>query len=249
MASEGATPGSTGAQGLVLVQAVVVVFVAFVAALALASLGAGLFRTVGLERDGLGMRIGLTVVQFLGFGVGLVAYLQVTENWDLLRNHLRVPSLRDVGYAVVGLVALLGAAAAVGQILSALGIEVAQNQVIALGRENPTFFLYMIPVSLLLVGPMEELLFRGTVQGLLRRAWGPALAVVVASALFGVVHWVALLGTGSKVGYVAIAAALGLILGAVYELSDNVAVPAAVHGAYNAVLFGVQYAMVTGLLG
>ncbi|MFB6301986.1 MAG: lysostaphin resistance A-like protein [Haloferacaceae archaeon] len=249
MASEGAAPGSAGERGLVLVQAVVVVFVAFVAALALASLGAGLLRSAGFERDGLGMRVGLTVVQFLGFGAGLVAYLQVTENWDLLRNHVRVPSLRDVGYAVVGLVTLLGAAAAVGQLLSALGIEVAQNQVIALGRENPTFFLYMIPVSLLLVGPMEELLFRGTVQGLLRRAWGPALAVVVASALFGVVHWVALLGTGSKVGYVAIAAALGLVLGAVYELSDNVAVPAAVHGAYNAVLFGVQYAMVTGLLG
>jgi membrane protease YdiL (CAAX protease family) len=249
MASEGAAPDSAGNRGLVLAQAIVVVVVAFVTALVLASLGVGLFQTAGFERDSLGMRVGLTVVQFVGFGAGLGAYLQISDDWSLLRDHLRRPTLRDAGYAVAGLVALLGAATAVGQVLSALGIEVAQNQVIALGREDPTFFLYMIPVSLLLVGPMEELLFRGTVQGMLRRAWGPAAAVIAASALFGVVHWVALLGTGSKGWYVLIAGALGLILGSIYELSGNVAVPAAVHGAYNAVLFGVQYVIVTGLIG
>jgi hypothetical protein len=34
----------------------------------------------------------------------------------------------------------------------------------------------------------------------------------------------------------------------IYELSDNVAVPAVVHGVYNATLFGVQYAAATGAL-
>lgn len=249
MASERAAVDASAGRGLAVAQSVIVVVVAFLSALVLASLGVGLLGPAGLERDGLVARVGLTVVQFLGFGVGLAAYLQVAEEWDLLRDHVRRPTLRDAGYAVAGLAALLAAATAVGQVLSALGIEVAQNQVVVAGQQNPTFFLYMIPVSLLLVGPMEELLFRGTVQGLLRRALGPAAAIVAASALFGVVHWIALLGTGSKGWYVAIAAALGLILGTVYELSDNVVVPSAVHGAYNAVLFGVQYAIVTGLVG
>lgn len=249
MANERAGLDPAGGRGLALAQAVIVVFVAFLSALALASLGMSLFVSAGFDPDGLVTRVGLTVVQFVGFGVGLGAYLHVARDWSLIRDHVRRPTLRDAGYAVAGLAALLVSAAAVGQVLSAFGIEVAQNQVIAVGRDNPAFFLYMIPVSLLLVGPMEELLFRGTVQGLLRRTWGPAAAVVAASALFGVVHWVALLGTGSKVGYVAIAAALGLILGGVYELSDNVAVPAAVHGVYNAVLFAVQYAVATGLVG
>lgn len=249
MASEPAAVDASAGRGLAVAQSVIVVVVAFISALVLASLGVGLLGSAGLERDGLVARIGLTVVQFLGFGVGLAAYLQVAEEWNLLRDHVRRPTLRDAGYAVAGLAALLAAATAVGQVLSALGIEVAQNQVVVAGQRNPTFFLYMIPVSLLLVGPMEELLFRGTVQGLLRRAWGPAAAIVAASALFGVVHWIALLGTGSKGWYVAIAAALGLILGTVYELSDNVVVPSAVHGAYNAVLFGVQYVIATGLVG
>ncbi|MFB6281174.1 MAG: lysostaphin resistance A-like protein [Haloferacaceae archaeon] len=247
MANEGGGLDPTGGRGLVLARAIIVVIVAFLSALVLAGVTVGLLRSAGLGRS-MGVEIGLTVVQFLGFGIGLGAYLHVADDWDLVSEHVRWPSRRDAGYAVAGLAVLLGAAAAVGQLLSALGVEVAQNQAVAIGRENPAFFLYMIPVSVLLVGPMEELIFRGTVQGLLRRAWGPAAAVVVASALFGVVHWVALLGTGSKVSYVAIAAALGLILGAVYELSDNLAVPAAVHGAYNAVLFGVQYAMATGAI-
>lgn len=249
MATEGAGLDSTEDRGLALIRAILVVFVAFLAALVLATFGLSLFRAVGVPVDGLAARVGLTVVQFVGFGVGLGAYLQIGGDWALVRDHVRRPSAREAGLAVAGLVVLLGAATAVGQILSALGIEVAQNQVIAVGQEDPTFFLYMIPVSLFLVGPMEELLFRGTVQGILRRAWGPAPAIVVASAMFGVAHWVALMGTGSKVSYVVVAGALGLVLGTVYELSDNVVAPALAHGGYNAVLFAVQYAMVAKLIG
>ncbi|MFB6156299.1 MAG: lysostaphin resistance A-like protein [Haloferacaceae archaeon] len=249
MATETPEFDPTGGRGFVLIQSIIVVLVAFLGAVVLAALGASLLGALGVARESMAGRVGLTVLQFAGFGVGLAGVLHVGDDWAVVTDHVRVPTLRDAGYAVAGLVAVLGAAAAVGQLLSALGIDVAQNQVIAIGRENPRFFLYMIPVSLLLVGPMEELLFRGTVQGLLRRAWGPAAAVVVASALFGLVHWVALTGAGSRVSYVAVAAALGLVLGAVYELTDNVVVPAAVHGVYNAVLFAVQYAVVTGVAG
>lgn len=249
MATERADRGSARERGFVLVRAAAVVVVAFLVALLLAGLGIQVFGMAGVPQDGLVFRVGLTVLQFVGFGIGIAGYFQIAGDWDLLRDHVRRPSARDVGLTIGGLLALLGAATAVGQVLSALGVEVAQNQVVAVGREDPTFFLYMIPVSLLLVGPMEELLFRGTVQGLLRRVWSPAIAIVVASAMFGVVHWIALMGAGSKVSYVAIAAALGLILGAVYELSDNVIAPALAHGGYNAVLFGVQYAIATGTIG
>jgi membrane protease YdiL (CAAX protease family) len=70
--------------------------------------------------------------------------------------------------------------------------------------------------------------------------------VVLASALFGVAHWLALTGGGSRLTYVAIAAVLGLVLGVAYEFSENLAVPIVIHGLWNAFLFGSQYAAASG---
>ncbi|MFC6989583.1 hypothetical protein ACFQJD_14305 [Haloplanus sp. GCM10025708] len=63
--------------------------------------------------------------------------MTVTDDWDLIR--VRVPSLREFGWVVGGVVGIVFAAAAVGQLLAAFGIEVAQNQVVVVGQENPRF--------------------------------------------------------------------------------------------------------------
>lgn len=42
---------------------------------------------------------------------------------------------------------------------------------------------------------------------------------------------------------------LGGVLGLVYEKSENLVVPAAIHGLFNTVQFAVAYATVTGLIG
>lgn len=230
-----------------LARAIFVILAAFLSASLAVIVGTDLLVAVGVfARGDVGLQVAGTVLQLAGFGVAVAGYFAIGHHWDVLR--LRAPTLRDVGWTVAGVVAILVGAAAVGQLLARLGVNVAQNQVMTVGRENPEFFLYMIPVSLLLVGPFEELVFRGAVQGFLRRTFGVALAVVIASALFGVVHWLALTGGGSRLSYVAVAATLGLILGYVYERTENLVVPSVVHGVYNSVLFGVQYAAVTGLL-
>ncbi|MGM0590552.1 MAG: CPBP family intramembrane glutamic endopeptidase [Halobacteriota archaeon] len=230
-----------------LLQAVVVIFVAFAAALVVASLGGNLLLSLGVvTTDSVGGNVAVSVLQFVGFGVGIAGYFAVTDQWDLLR--VRVPTMRDLGWIAGGVVVILLAAAVVGQLLSTLGVSVAENQVVTTGQQNPTFFLYMIPVSLLFVGPFEELVFRGTVQGVLRRSFGPAVAIALASTLFGLVHLVALTGTGSRLSYVAVAAVLGLILGVAYERTGNLVVPSVIHGGYNAVLFSVQYAVATGMV-
>lgn len=102
----------------------------------------------------------------------------------------------------------------------------------------------MVPISLLLVAPGEELIFRGVVQGLFRRAYGPVPAILITSALFGVAHYLALSGSG-KLVYVAVAAILGLVLGTVYELSDNLVVPTLAHGVWNSYLFLGQWVLLT----
>lgn len=233
---------------IALGKGVVVVLVAFLGAVVVASLADGALRGAGLETETLAYRILVSGAQFLGFGLGVAVFLGVTDDWGLVGDRLRAPTVRDAGYLVAGLLVLLVAATLIGQVLSRLGVDVAQNQVIAAGRDDPTFFLWMIPVSILLVGPFEELVFRGGLQGLLRRAWGPAPAVVLASAGFGAVHVFALGGTGSQVTYLAVAAALGLVLGAAYERTENLLVPAGAHGLYNATLFAVQYVTATGMV-
>ena len=91
--------------------------------------------------------------------------MAATGDWDLLR--VRVPGLRDVVAVVVGVLVILLAAAGIQQLLTVFQVEVAQNQVITTGQSDPTYFLYMIPVSLLFVGPFEELVFRAGLLGLL----------------------------------------------------------------------------------
>jgi hypothetical protein len=229
-------------------RAVLVVFLAFAGALVVTGLvGQGLLRAGLLSEGDLSGRVGLSVLQFVGFGLGVAAYLAFANDWRLIRAHL--PNLRDLGAILAGIFVILLSAAAVGQLLSVLGVTVAQNQVIEAGQSNPTYFLYMIPVSLLFVGPFEELVFRGGVQGLLRRTYGRWVAIALATILFGVMHVVALIGgSGSVLAYVAVAAVLGLVLGVAYELTGNLVVPAVIHGAYNSVLFAVQYAAATGMI-
>jgi membrane protease YdiL (CAAX protease family) len=230
-----------------LARSVLLVVAAFVCATAAVGLGAAGLSAAGLvSRGTLEYRVVITALQFLGFGVGVWGYLLITEEWDLLQ--VRRPSLRQVGLIVVGVVVLVLAQVAIARLLTVAGIEVAQNQVIATGQQNPRYFLYMIPVTVLLVGPFEELVFRGGVQGILRRTWGPTAALAVASVVFGLVHWIALIGSGgARVPYVTVAAVLGLVLGYLYERSRNLVVPAVVHGCYNAVLFGAQYLAATGM--
>jgi membrane protease YdiL (CAAX protease family) len=245
----GVPPRSAAERLLALGKGVLIVVVAFLGALVIAGVTRGLLLGVGIGEDATTHKVVVSAGQFLGFGLGVAGFLAATDDRTLVTDRLRRPTPRDAGYLLAGTVVLLVAANALGGLFARLGIEVAQNSVILAGRDDPTFFLWMVPVSILLVGPFEELVFRGGLQGLLRRSWGPAPAIVLASAGFGAVHLPALIGgQQGAVVYVVVAAALGLVLGAAYERTGNLLVPAGAHGLYNAALFSFQYAAATGLV-
>jgi membrane protease YdiL (CAAX protease family) len=180
----------------------------------------------------------------LGMGAATLVYLDWRSEGEILRA--RLPNLRDVGMIALGFVVVLLFGIILNRVAILFGIELAENVAIETGREHPELFLYYIPISILLVGPAEELLFRGAVQGFFRRSFGVAPGIVLASILFGLVHIPALVGSGSQLGYVGIAVGLGLILGALYEYSGNILVPALAHGIYNASIYVVEYLDVTG---
>jgi membrane protease YdiL (CAAX protease family) len=226
---------------------------AVVAALVVSGLGlgAGVALVVGLSLllVGLGLNpspltllvISLVSIQGVAFGGVALLYLRFRGR-PVTSVGLRLPSVRDLlivvaGYATAFIAAITGAI-----VIGITGAPAGENQVAEFASTDPSVLLWLIPASFLLIGPGEELLFRGIVQGRLRETFDRVPGVVLASALFAAVHFAALTGgTGGRLVTITILFFPALVFGAVYELTDNLVVPALVHGAYNATLFAFAY--------
>lgn len=226
-----------------------VVVGAFAAGLVLAIAAAQVLVTLGFSPDAdvVTFLVVSTVFQFVGFYLAVYWYLDRLGSVEAL-VHAGRPGLRAIAWGVGGLLALLVANVVLSVVLTNFGLEGAQNLIVQRGREHPLLFLYLIPVTVLFVAPAEELVFRGVVQGLFRQAYGVVPAVVLASAVFGLAHFLALGGTGSRGATIAVIVVLGLILGAVYELAGSIYVSTAVHAGWNVTVFAWEYAATTGLV-
>lgn len=179
----------------------------------------------------------LVLTQGIGFGGVALGYLSVR---GLGRRFIptHIPSIRDLAWVGVGYVLALGSAFLGLWIVVATGAPAARNQLGEIAVDHPELLLFLVPFSFLLIGPGEELLFRGIVQGTLREAYGPIAGVTLASAIFAAVHYVALSGSaGARLTTVTVLFFPSLVFGAAYERTRNLVVPALIHGAYNATLF------------
>jgi len=204
----------------------------------------GLFGVDLASRPALRLVVSTFFLQGVTFGGIAILYL---KGRDLGFGFVpvRLPDKRDGAVIIGGSIAILGLLFVASSVITALGLNSAQNQIVEVGRQNPSVFLLLIPLQFLLVGPGEELLFRGLVQGTLRESLHPARAIILASALFASIHLFSLSGEG-KLVYIGIAFVLALVLGVTYEYTDNLAVPAVIHGTYNAVQFAGVYLSSTG---
>ena len=193
-------------------------------------------------------------------GVGLVGtalfYLSTTDK-DLSYTKLRKPSLRQVGIGLGSVFAMLAAVVVISVVLQALGQSAAEHGTIEQIEQNPSLALYMVPLSILVIGPCEELLFRGVIQTKLRESFSGAGAVGVASVIFSLIHipayggdviaemvqqgGVTMENLQSLGVTLLVLFTLALILGYAYERTGNLTVPMITHGFYNAFLFGMVY--------
>ncbi|WP_254543825.1 CPBP family intramembrane glutamic endopeptidase [Halomarina pelagica] len=227
--------------------------VAVVAAVLLAAVGlgvgVGLVQVAGLTLATAGVPItrGLSLVLSLllvqGVGVLLVAGLYLwLSGRGLSFVGVRVPTKRDLVWVVSGYALALVANFAVAILRIVADVRSAENDVIGLVRPEPELLLLLIPASFLLIGPGEELLFRGIVQGRLRESFGPALGIGLATLIFVVIHYPSLSGTpGGRAVYITGLALPALVFAVAYEATDNIVVPSLIHGAYNATLFALAY--------
>jgi membrane protease YdiL (CAAX protease family) len=187
----------------------------------------------------------LLLTQVIGFGSVIVVYA-THRGYGLEKLGIRVPTGRELGLIVGGGIGTLVVALTGATIMQALAIEGASNQAAEAGAENPEIFLLLIPMAFLVIGPFEEGLYRGIVQGRLREALGPVASVALAGTLFAAVHVVALSGpTGARAATILLLLIPGVIFGAVYERTGSLVVVAGMHGVYDAVIFGVLYVTIT----
>jgi membrane protease YdiL (CAAX protease family) len=211
--------------------------------------------------------ISLTFVQGVGcIGVALAYYKLRPVVAPRIRSKLglsgdaspfsipaSIPGLKDLLVVFVGYFGAFGVVITgsilitVAQSVSGSQVNTGSNQVAELGRQNPEILLLLIPASIFLIGPGEELLFRGVVQGRIRERFSPVPGILIPSAIFGGLHWFALTG-GSLTGNVVVLVLLtcvALVLGISYEYTGNIVVPSLIHGFYNATLFTLLYISLT----
>jgi membrane protease YdiL (CAAX protease family) len=175
---------------------------------------------------------------------------QSGENGMGFHIPVAIPNLRDIGIVIGGYIFAWATALTISIVIQLItrqtSAEQGQNTATETGLQNPEVLFLLLPAMILLVGPGEELLYRGVVQGRLREAIHPYAAIALASAIFGSIHWFALTG-GNAFGNLLVLVLLtcvGAVLGISYELSDNIVVPSLIHGFYNATIVLILMALV-----
>ncbi|WP_424015795.1 lysostaphin resistance A-like protein [Halorubrum xinjiangense] len=212
---------------------------AFLVANAITVPAATLAASAGLVSEGsTGYQLLQTLLQFVALALGAVGYLAVTDEWEIAR--FSRPDAREVAIIVGGGIVLFAFQYGALFALDQVGLSTGQNQAVVPAGDPVVYYLAMIAVSLAVVGPVEELLFRGVVQGGVRRAFDAVPAILIAAVAFGLIHLPSISGTMvEQWAYVGVVVVLGSVLGALYEWTDNVVVPGLVHGIYNAITYAV----------
>lgn len=167
-----------------------------------------------------------------------------------VRIPVRMPTLREWGWGVAGFlgsVVLTVVFTALTEFIvaafgSRIGAEPATPLVArALEQNLQVALAFLFVASFLLIGPIEELLFRGVVQGRVREAFGPATTIVISGVLFGLAHsGTYLLGSSEFLSLPVLIALLGIAVngawyGLLYERTANLSVPIIAHALTNGI--------------
>ena len=189
------------------------------------------------------------VVGQLGMALGTVlvvaVFFKLTDR-DLSFLDLERPTLRDIAWVIGGIVVLFGVLYGITILMQVIGVESADHATTQNAERAPEMLLVLIPLAILIIGPFEELLYRNVIQKALYETFSRAGAVVVASVIFAAVHVLAYstAGLGAVIASLGTVFGLSIVLGVIYERTNNLVMPALVHGIYNAVIFTNLYFLV-----
>ena len=185
----------------------------------------------------------LLVASEVGFVVVGYAFRQTDDGGEIVVDWLarNSPNGRDAAIVVVATAALVGFNRLAFWAGSLVGIDPV-TAVSAPDRLTVAVLAFMIPAMLFAVGPAEEYLFRGVVQGYLKQSFSTRGAIGWGAIMFTLVHLPNLVSS-PEAGAVSIPVwlVIGLALGWLYERTAALFVPIAVHGLYNTVVISLLF--------
>lgn len=156
---------------------------------------------------------------------------------------LKELGLKKVSFRIVVIVSVVAAAL----FLVATGVSIVEQIVFgpdpmveliekSVTPRDPFQLVAIIGLSLVLVGPCEELAFRGFVQKGFENSFGKTKGLLIASLLFGLLH-----GLNTPYSIVPVFVG-GLVLGYVWQRTGgNTTSSALMHGIYNSIGISVVY--------
>jgi membrane protease YdiL (CAAX protease family) len=181
--------------------------------------------------------------------LGAMAYYYV--RYTSLAVPVRLPTRRDLAWVVVGIVVPLAIQIGLIVVGSRFGVQPVGGGIDAAAAADPVLVYSLALVSaLFLIGPVEELLYRGVVQARLRQSFGPVAAIGLTSLGFAAGHVATLVWGGGDpftlgFGLSLLAIASGsVVLGVVYERTANLVPAILAHSLFNGLLLALALATV-----
>ncbi len=173
-----------------------------------------------------------------GIILGITLLFAQHKGASLRKLGLKKPSLKIlllVSVAAVLLLLLAGTIAIFEEVVFGRD-PMAEELVTAVLPRNLLQLIAIIGLSIALVGPAEELAFRGFVQRGFENSFGKTAGLLLASILFGLLH-----GLNSLRSIIPVSV-LSLVLGYVWQKTDgNTTTSAWMHGLYDAITISIAY--------
>jgi len=184
-------------------------------------------------------------VAFLTTGV---AFLLLTDRGiDYL--DLSIPDGRTLAkFLLGGTIVLFTLRTSIVGTASVAGVPLAPPTLLESSGDPRSILLLLIPLSIIVVGPCEELLFRGVLQRYLRGAFSVRGSILGAGILFALIHVPTLVVVPSLLGIVVTISVIflvGLGFGWIYVQTNSLPVAMGVHGLYNAMIGASAYLLLT----
>jgi membrane protease YdiL (CAAX protease family) len=159
-----------------------------------------------------------------------------------LHYGLRWPTLRDLGWIIGGVIAVVLVSLLVEVAASPFRDGGATNISAAAAVTNPiVIYTIFLVGNLVFIAPVEEFLYRGIIQGRLREAFGPIAAIAITAIGFALGHVPSYWFGGSDILSISVGTALfgigatGFVLGAIYERTESLLLVSIIHGLVNTI--------------
>lgn len=122
---------------------------------------------------------------------------------------------------------------------AAIGVNLSPPAVVGVDLPRETMYVLLLVASILVIGPSEELLFRGTIQPYLRERDSPNAAIGGAAGLFAVTNVLGLL-TATDVSTlipIGILFVVAVGFGWLYERTGSLIAPIVAHIGYSVLIY------------